>query len=89
MSDLRPRGFPVPSHPAPKTLDLATRRQYRAACFVDGRTILSPGAESVSALFDLVAPDQARRIVRGEPIYTHLVIFEPADLTVPASRSHP
>jgi hypothetical protein len=42
---------------------------------------LSPAAESVAALFDLIVSDQAHRPAHAEPIYTHLVIFEPADLT--------
>ena len=75
---------PLPIPAAKTSQDLSTTR-FCAACFVDGRTLLSAGTESVSALFERVAPDQARRIVQGEPVYTRLVIFEPAELTIPGA----
>ena len=80
----------VLDHPlAPRTVDVmpSPARQFRAAYFVEGRVCLSPPAESVSALFDLILADPSRRPLNAEPLYTHLVIFEPADLTVPNERN--
>jgi hypothetical protein len=80
--------FSVPLSHFPPTAERGDppSRQFCAAYFVDGRVFLSPAASSVAALFDLMAADQAGRLVRGEPPFSHLVIFEPADLTVSVGR---
>ena len=72
---------PVPIPAAKTSQDLPTKRVCVAYC-VDGRMILSDPAESVSALLDRILPDQERRQRLGEPIWTHLVIFEPVDMTI-------